>query len=422
MAASRRILPSKAGLAEAGRWLRDGRLVAFPTETVYGLGANALDDEAVRSIFRAKGRPLTDPVIVHVPDTAKALELLDLDAAARTVFVALAERFWPGPLTIIAKARASVPLTVSAGTGYIGTRVPSHPIARALLVEANVPVAAPSANRFGHVSPTSCAHVLVDLGEHGILALDGEAAAAAAGESGGGEGDGGASTCSVGIESTVAKLDMACGELVILRRGGVSEASLRDAVCAMPWEGGAEGRTTMRLRVQSKAVPMDTTAGQVSPGQHVTHYAPDVRTFLVSALLGRGVGGAGAAAEALSGAAAPDTGATELGALVAAPPLAACVLLDCGAQLAALAPAALAYRDLSAAADSVELAQCLFDGLRWAEQVAGAETVLVMDCDATHGAHTAAVHDRMFRAASGVRVVAALADGAVELRLSASVS
>ena len=191
----------------------------------------------------------------------------------------------------------------------------------------------------------------------------------------------------------------------------------------------------MRLRVQSKAVPMDTTAGQVSPGQHITHYAPDVRTFLVSALLGRGgaarEGGGGAAAagaaaggEADSGAVAPDAGAAGLGAaglgaLVAAPPLATCVLLDCGAQLAALAPDALAYRDLSPAADSVELAQCLFDGLRWAEQVTGAETVLVMDCDAAHGAHTAAVHDRMFRAASGVRVAASLAGGAVELRPSA---
>ena len=407
MAASRRILPSKAGLAEAGRWLRDGRLVAFPTETVYGLGANALDDEAVRSIFRAKGRPLTDPVIVHVPDTAKALELLDLDAAARTVFVALAERFWPGPLTIIAKARASVPLTVSAGTGYIGTRVPSHPIARALLVEANVPVAAPSANRFGHVSPTSCAHVLVDLGEHGILALDGEAAAAAAGESGGGEGDGGASTCSVGIESTVAKLDMACGELVILRRGGVSEASLRDAVCAMPWEGGAEGRTTMRLRVQSKAVPMDTTAGQVSPGQHVTHYAPDVRTYLV-------------ATDAAAAATAATTTAAEAGAaddtLLLTAPLGTCVLLDCGAQLSSLAASALAYRDLSDTADSVEVAQQLFDALRWAEAVVGAETVLLVDSDATHGQHSAAVHDRMFRAASGQRVALRVVGTDVQLR------
>ena len=409
--ASRRVLPTASGLAEAGRWLREGRLVAFPTETVYGLGANALDDAAVRSIFRAKGRPLTDPVIVHVPTTEHALELLDLDAAARSVFVQLADRFWPGPLTLIAKARASVPLTVSAGTGFIGMRRPAHPIAQALLLEANVPVAAPSANRFGHVSPTSCEHVLADLGEHGILVLDGEAGDGDDDATSSSEAFASSRTCTVGIESTVAKLDMSCGELVILRRGGVSEHALRDAVSSIAWDGGAddaEGRSTMRLRVQSKArVPHDTEEGQVAPGQMLTHYAPDVRTYLV-------------ATDAAAAATAATTTAAEAGAaddtLLLTAPLGTCVLLDCGAQLSSLAASALAYRDLSDTADSVEVAQQLFDALRWAEAVVGAETVLLVDSDATHGQHSAAVHDRMFRAASGQRVALRVVGTDVQLR------
>ncbi|KAJ1389381.1 DHBP synthase RibB-like alpha/beta domain-containing protein, partial [Ochromonadaceae sp. CCMP2298] len=150
-------------IAAAGASLRAGELVAFPTETVYGLGADALNATAVQRIFVAKGRPNTDPLIVHVTGTEAIWQLSSGSALARSVCSALCGAFWPGPLTIIYRASACVPLLVTAGTGFVGLRSPQHPTARALLSAAGVPVAAPSANRFGHVSPTCAQHVLDDL-------------------------------------------------------------------------------------------------------------------------------------------------------------------------------------------------------------------------------------------------------------------
>lgn len=195
--------------------------MAFPTETVYGLGANALNQKAVAGIFEAKARPLTDPVIVHVPSVDLALNLIELDGSGAKVFHRLTETFWPGPLTLISKAKASVPTAhiLSAGSGLIGVRCPQHPVALALLRASKLPIAAPSANRFGHVSPTCSAHVVADLGHCPIVIInerDGGAATAAAtaGESAPPQPTD-ASTklcCRVGIESTVCKIDsQVCG-------------------------------------------------------------------------------------------------------------------------------------------------------------------------------------------------------------------
>ena len=210
-----RLTTSKRDMEVAGEKLRSGGLVAFPTETVYGLGANALDEVAVKNIFVAKERPLTDPLIVHVPDSKTALELLEFsNEEEREVFCTLADNFWPGPLTIVAKASDKIPDLVTASTGMVGTRCPNHSVARELLRVAKVPIAAPSANRFGHVSPTRAQHVLDDLGHSDIAVLDG----------------GSDIDCAVGIESTVLKIDTVARHLHVFRRGGTSELALRNTL------------------------------------------------------------------------------------------------------------------------------------------------------------------------------------------------
>ena len=208
---STRIVPANATtIARAAALLRSGELVAFPTETVYGLGADAGNADAVRRIFTAKGRPTDHPVIVHLADPAAVAEWARAvpDAARR-----LAAAFWPGPLTIVLPRAAHVSDVVTGGQDSIGLRVPSHPVARALLAAFGGGIAAPSANRFGRISPTTARHVADDLGDGVALILDGGA-------------------CDVGIESTI----VACtdGEPVLLRPGGIGVDALARALGRAP--------------------------------------------------------------------------------------------------------------------------------------------------------------------------------------------
>jgi L-threonylcarbamoyladenylate synthase len=176
--------PDPAALAPAAECLRRGGLVAFPTETVYGLGAHALDSAAVRRLFAAKGRPANDPLIVHVDDIDRMQALVrDVPDAARQ----LAARFWPGPLTLVLRRSEQVPDDVTAGLNTVAVRVPAHPVARALLIAAGVPVAAPSANLFSRPSPTRASHVMDDLAGRIDFVVDGGAT-------------------QVGVESTVLDL------------------------------------------------------------------------------------------------------------------------------------------------------------------------------------------------------------------------
>src|ERR1039458_7360155 len=161
---------AEEALGRAAEILRAGGLVALPTETVYGLGANALDAAAVERIFEAKQRPAWDPVIVHISDLAMLDGLVgEVPAAARK----LMEAFWPGPLTLLLPRSAAVPDAVTAGRALVGVRMPAHPVALELIRRAGVPVAAPSANRFGHISPTTALHVLADLDGRIDAVLDG---------------------------------------------------------------------------------------------------------------------------------------------------------------------------------------------------------------------------------------------------------
>jgi L-threonylcarbamoyladenylate synthase len=232
--------PDPRLIERAAALLRAGRLVAFPTETVYGLGANALSADAVRRIYDAKGRPEYNPLIVHVAwaeDIAVVAETVSEEA------LRLAEAFWPGPLTLVLPKRPEIPDAVTAGLPSVAVRVPSHPVAHALLDAAGIPVAAPSANRSTQVSPTSGAHVLKSLGDAVDLILD-------------------AGPTPVGIESTV--IDMTGTTPVLLRPGTISIRELEAIVGPIALPGAQAGEAPRR-----------------SPGMLDKHYAPRARVLLV---------------------------------------------------------------------------------------------------------------------------------------------
>ena len=229
------------GIVRAAEILRGGGTVAFPTETVYGLGACALDAAAVETIFVAKERPHWDPLIVHVADVSMARTVAEFSPLAER----LAERFWPGPLTLLLPRKNNVPDAVTAGRPLVGVRVPRHPVALALLRAAGVPVAAPSANRFGHTSPTTAAHVLEDLDGRIDVVLDGGA-------------------CDVGVESTV--VDVSQSPMVIYRPGAVTAAMLAEF-----------GAVLVYVAPEQVTEPESLPA----PGVGLRHYAPRARLVLV---------------------------------------------------------------------------------------------------------------------------------------------
>ena len=260
-------------LLKAAAILRGGGLVAFPTETVYGLGANALDAIAVEKIFAAKQRPHWDPVIVHVAEAGAARGLITAwpPAAER-----LAQAFWPGPLTLLLPRKRAIPDVVTAGRDKVGLRVPAHPVARALIMAAGLPVAAPSANRFGHTSPTTAEHVLADLEGRIDAVLD-------------------AGGCAVGVESTV--IDPTTNPAMIYRPGGVTMEQIRGAMSGLgisvalaehiPYDRAAEqavedGSKPTERAPAEQALPDDVSPEALaSPGLGMRHYAPRARMVLV---------------------------------------------------------------------------------------------------------------------------------------------
>ena len=224
---------TNAQIDEAAQHIREGGLVAFPTETVYGLGANALDPRAAARIFEAKQRPFFDPLIVHVPDLAAIGPLV---TRIPPLVLQLAERFWPGPLTLVLEKQSIVPDIVTAGMPTVAIRVPAHPVALALLQSAGCPIAAPSANPFGRISPTTAAHVREQLGDRVDMILDG-------------------GPCRVGVESTV--LSLVEERPLLLRHGGVPLEDLEAIV----------GSITI-------ATASNDDVPQSAPGMLTQHYAP----------------------------------------------------------------------------------------------------------------------------------------------------
>lgn len=224
-------------IARAARLIREGKLVAFPTETVYGLGANALDSSAIEKIFQVKHRPPTSPLIVHVDSVEMARSIVE-EWPSRAE--ELAATHWPGPLSIVLRKRASIPDNVTAGLPTVGVRMPRHPTALALIKAARVPIAAPSANRFSELSPTTAEHVVESLGDSVDLVLDG-------------------GPCEVGIESTVVSLTGP--EPVVLRPGSIDLGAMRGE---------------------------STDGPHPSPGMHPRHYSPRTPLYLEPQSSGRG--------------------------------------------------------------------------------------------------------------------------------------
>lgn len=236
--------PDPSVIALAGEMLRNGRLVAFPTETVYGLGANALDTKAVAAIFGAKGRPASDPLIVHIGaiDTLSQVAMQIPDLA-----IELMRRFTPGPLTLVLKKRAEIPRVLTAGLDTVAVRIPDHAVALALIDAAGAPVAAPSANRFSRPSPTCAQHVLDDLDGRVDVILDG--------------GD-----TPLGMESTI--VDLTGDEPTVLRPGGISLEAL--------------GTIAPEITFQPRYMAEDAQAAP-APGSQLRHYSPRARVLLFRA-------------------------------------------------------------------------------------------------------------------------------------------
>ncbi len=254
---ARRIQPALSEIGDAARALRQGKLVAFPTETVYGLGGDATSDRAVAAIFAAKGRPSFNPLIVHVANIASAAQYAELSPKAQTV----ARAFWPGPLTLVLPRRrdCKISLLATAGLDSVAIRVPAHKIAQTLLMMAGLPLAAPSANPSGRLSPTSADHVMADLGDKVEFVIDGGA-------------------CTVGVESTV--LSLLEDRPRILRPGAVTAEALSERV-----EGAGADRARSRGRRRATLagppaqplradLPVRLDAAAAEPGEALLGFGP----------------------------------------------------------------------------------------------------------------------------------------------------
>lgn len=326
--------PDPAVVERAAAVLRAGGLVAFPTETVYGLGADATSPEAVARIFAVKARPEDNPLIVHLADAAELPTVARVTPLART----LAERFWPGPLTLVLEADPRV-APASAGLSTVAVRVPDHPVALALLAATALPVAAPSANRSGRPSPTTAAHVMADLGESVALVLDG-------------------GPCAVGLESTV--VDARGARPVVLREGAITREALGAAAAPAPGQDHARGEADALGAAEAGLPEL-----RHSPGTRHRHYQPACAVEIAPP----GDGAARAATLARQG---RRTG------------------------LVGTAPAPEGVVAIGTFRDAAALAHALYGALRAAEE-AGVE-VLVIEAVAEEGIGRA-VMDRLRRAA-----------------------
>lgn len=409
-----RIVPS-TDLELCGERLRNGELVAFPTETVYGLGCNALDRKAIMKVFEAKERPLTDPLITHITRNQVAYDLWQATSSVHDgmstslegrALQALTDRFWPGPLTLVARAAPHVPSMLMADTGFVACRSPQHPVAIALIDAARVPIAAPSANKFGHVSPTRSHHVWDDLKYENVWIVQ---------ESNDGDTDDtindrdDAEACKVGVESSVVKIEMRSasnddknndrsgphkrGLITLLRQGAVSVQDIHECLD----KAGLADDFIVRRRTKKAT---DETVAHVAPGQTIRHYSPHIPSFVLSS----------------SSRYMPIPSTSDSLHVMGDKEkkvLSTTVVIDFGGKLKSFESFSLSYRDLSVTGDSVEASNRVFETLRWAELVVGATQILfpeiVDENDDDEGCHTTssdaltlALKDRLTRAASGV--------------------
>jgi L-threonylcarbamoyladenylate synthase len=456
---ARRVSASLDSLQKCGDRLRNGYLVSFPTETVYGLGCHALDPQAISKVYAAKERPFTDPLILHVSEISQALPLWDVTPTVQTmedtnssssscstaavvdenstdeevlnerwyILNLLCHKFWPGPLTIVAPANLRiVPPIVMANTSYVAVRYPSHPIAQCLIRLAGVPIAAPSANKFGHVSPTRPDHVLTDLGMEDVWVIDPtlkelegihgsitttttttSTTSTITNEEEEAEENPTSPTslariCHVGVESTVIKINFASRTIEILRHGAISQVDLEACLAGVQdadriHTGTATTTTSTSVLPKSSTTYQvkDSTAQkfrsiprhkhindedgtndefdddddalhepQVAPGQAIRHYSPNVVSYMISPNR----------YNALS-AAKDDTPQSLLLTKEEINQLSKSVIIDFGGRLKLLQSYCLDYQDLSADGNAQEGASHIFEVLRWSEKIDGAERI-----------------------------------------------
>jgi tRNA threonylcarbamoyl adenosine modification protein (Sua5/YciO/YrdC/YwlC family) len=343
--------------------IKAGELVAFPTETVYGLGANALNPEAIQKIFLAKKRPLTDPVIVHISSWVEVESLInEPDLELLSLAESLAERFWPGPLTLVLRRSSLISDYLTAGTDFVGVRCPNHPTALSLINLSKCPIAAPSANLFAHVSPTRPSHVIDDFNnsDFSILVLDG-------------------GPCSFGIESTVAKFERIDGTLVlqVLRRGGINQEALQEAL---------QDRAKVKVRQNFSGID----SSQEAPGQLLKHYSPNIETYLLTSnedpiFLDNN--------QDLPQ--SPEKELENLGNIEET------ILIQFGSDNSR--PGFKARVSLSENKNIPEAIQNLYNCLRIAEGLSG--KLIVIEIGKLEGEHASALWDRIFRATSGREVI-----------------
>jgi len=343
--------PDPIAIARAAECLRRGGLVAFPTETVYGLGVNALDRAAVQRLFEAKQRPATDPLIVHVPSLEFVPPLVSHIPDSVRI---LSRRFWPGPLTLVLPRSPQVPDEVTAGLSTVAIRVPRHPVARALLEAAAIPVAAPSANLFSRPSPTRASHVIEDLDGKIDLVVDG-------------------GSTTVGVESTV--LDLTSDVPTVLRPGAVTLEMLREVL------GRVETGTGSGIREPGLDRAMR------SPGMLEKHYSPRAPVTLYE-------GGSGAVLAAVLVHAESLVSRGQSAGIIAADE-------DGGALTGTAAHAGILVRTIGRRDAPDDVAARLYSTLRELD-AAGVDAILV--CGFPEGGLWTAVQDRLRRAAAG-RVV-----------------
>ncbi len=388
LARTERLYANAEGLDRAIELLSAGEQVAIPTETVYGLAANAFDATATAGIFAAKERPSFDPLIVHVPRAwqscahlieAEVLAPAGMGPRQQAVMDALIQAFWPGPLTIVAPKSPSIPDVVTSGLDTVGVRMPDHPVTQVLLQRLGKPLAAPSANRFGRISPTTADHVIAELDGRISAVLDG-------------------GHCPVGVESTIVDV-AADGTITVLRPGGVSVEALQESMAFALADKSPE------IRVKTVSLPGEmsgasSTPGLSAPGQLEQHYAPQKPLVLLapgtSILLAKMDAGRSAQIKNEIAKAAADSGASQgkIGWLVQAGDPA----LHTKAIESALGRPVRVV-SLSQKGDEVEAARNLFAAMRKLDDDEGLALIIAEPCSKETGLGFA-INDRLRRASA----------------------
>ena len=349
--------------------LSNGGVVALPTETVYGLAASIDHSQGLQTIFSLKKRPHADPLIVHVFDASWISRFAKLTLWQSSVANALAARFWPGPLTMVLESKSSVDPLVRAGSSTVALRSPRHPFFRAVLRALDSGIAAPSANMFGHISPTSARDVAQEFSDSDLVIFDG--------------GD-----CDIGIESTVVRIDDE-GRLRILRPGIVTENEIQKCL-------GAAG---LVAAIHSEAlVTQKNSTPQMSPGTLLKHYSPRLPTYILT-----------------DGEFAQDWHQSSSQAI----PSHCCVILDFGSSLLRFVESGeiecLSYLNPAPDGDLENFTQKLFATLRLAESIQGCRAILIHFPCAPEQGWSQAIHDRIYRAAAGKRAIVSVARRSVQV-------